>query len=277
MSSGIGEADELYSVEILDICGLSADYCWKGHAEEIRSRASLAAASDVATGKSPLRDASRPAATTGVTAGPPQPPTEYSSVSDETKVASSSAAVRQEIPQEEFVASDLPALDSDATQRIAEVLREARSHVSENPNETHVTQAMALYLDSIAWEYALIQSSTAFGAIIDGISAKARDEFAGDLAIAEDRKRYWIKEAQERAANGIVGRVIPIRVAAHQVQVFHDLELQFRALRRSRGDLQVVFFDEVRFNIFSENPDPTDNILARSSISNRRAGVFGIP
>jgi hypothetical protein len=140
-----------------------------------------------------------------------------------------------------------------------------------------VTQAMALYLDSIAWEYALIQSSTAFGAIIDGISAKARDEFAGDLAIAEDRKRYWIKEAQERAANGIVGRVIPIRVAAHQVQVFHDLELQFRALRRSRGDLQVVFFDEVRFNIFSENPDPTDNILARSSISNRRAGVFGIP
>jgi hypothetical protein len=75
MSSGIGEADELYSVEILDICGLSADYCWKGHAEEIRSRASLAAEND-ATGKSSQRDAYEPAAKTGVTAAPPEPPTE---------------------------------------------------------------------------------------------------------------------------------------------------------------------------------------------------------
>jgi hypothetical protein len=126
-----------------------------------------------------------------------------------------------------------------------------------------VTQAMALYLDSIAWEYARTQSSAAFEALIDGISAKARGEFAGDLAVTEDRKRYWINEAQERAANGIVGRAIPIRVAAHQVQIFHDLELQFRAIPGARGDLQAIFFDETRFNIFSNYPDPTDDILER--------------
>lgn len=36
---GIGQPEETYSVEILDICGLSADFCRKCQAEEIRSRA----------------------------------------------------------------------------------------------------------------------------------------------------------------------------------------------------------------------------------------------
>jgi hypothetical protein len=34
----LNEGDEVYSVEILDICGLSADYCRKCHAIEIRGR-----------------------------------------------------------------------------------------------------------------------------------------------------------------------------------------------------------------------------------------------
>lgn len=34
---GIDETEEIYSVEILDICGLSADYCRKCQAEEIRT------------------------------------------------------------------------------------------------------------------------------------------------------------------------------------------------------------------------------------------------
>jgi hypothetical protein len=220
-----GETEEVYSVEVLDICGLSADYCRKCQADEIRSGAVADGALD-----SPQRDAFQPEATSA---------------------------------EERLDDSQLPELAPDAAQRIAEVLKEARAHVSENPNETRVTQAMALYLDSIAWEYALTQSSTVFEALIDGISAKARGEFAGDLAVAEDRKRYWIKEAQERAANEIVGREIPVRVAAHQVPVFHDLELQFRALPSARGDLHAVFFDEVRFNVFSENPDPTEDILER--------------
>ena len=220
-----GETEEVYSIEVLDICGLSADYCRKCQADEIRSGAVANSALD-----SPLRDGSQPEATSA---------------------------------EERVDESQLPDLAPDAAQRIAEVLNEARAHVSENPNETRVTQAMALYLDSIAWEYALTQSSTVFEALIDGIRAKARGEFAGDLAVAEDRKQYWIEEAKERAANGIIGRVIPIRVAAHQIQVFHDLELQFRALPSARGDLQVAFFDEVRFNVFSEIPDSTDNILER--------------
>jgi hypothetical protein len=33
------ESNQLYAVEILDICGLSADYCWKCEAEEIMSQA----------------------------------------------------------------------------------------------------------------------------------------------------------------------------------------------------------------------------------------------
>jgi len=34
------ESNQLYAVEILDICGLSADYCWKCEADEVRSQAS---------------------------------------------------------------------------------------------------------------------------------------------------------------------------------------------------------------------------------------------
>jgi len=159
--------------------------------------------------------------------------------------------------------SHLPDLTPGAAERIADVLKDARSHLSGNANETHLTQAMALYLDSLAWEYVLTQSSTAFEALVNPIVSKARNEFPGDAVLAEDRKRYWITEAQERAANRIIGLVMPIRVVADQVQIFHDLELQFRAMPGARGDLQVIFFDETRFNIFSDYPDPVDDILER--------------
>jgi hypothetical protein len=123
--------------------------------------------------------------------------------------------------------------------------------------------AMALYLDSIAWEYVLTQSSTAFEALIDKIGWKARKEFAGDASVAEDRQRYWIREAQERARNGIIGLVIPIRVKAHQVQVFHELEHQFGSMTRQKGELQAILLDGARFNIWSSHLDSTDDELHR--------------
>ncbi len=38
IADGVGNAEEIYSVEIFDICGLSADYCRKCQADQIRSR-----------------------------------------------------------------------------------------------------------------------------------------------------------------------------------------------------------------------------------------------
>jgi hypothetical protein len=91
----------------------------------------------------------------------------------------------------------------------------------------------------------------------------ARDEFPGDLAVAEDRKHYWIKESQERAANGIVGSVIPIRVTPQHAPVFAELELQFRILAGEKGELQAILFDGTRFNLNSSCSDATDNELHR--------------
>jgi hypothetical protein len=38
LRDGADGVDEVYSIEILDICGLSADYCWECEADEIRTR-----------------------------------------------------------------------------------------------------------------------------------------------------------------------------------------------------------------------------------------------
>ncbi len=157
----------------------------------------------------------------------------------------------------------LPELTPDAAERIADVLEDARSHIFGNTNDTHLTQAMVLYLNSLAWEYVLTQSSTGFEALISGIARTARDEFPGDLAVAEDRKHYWIKESQERAANGIVGSVIPIRVTPQHAPVFAELELQFRILAGEKGELQAILFDGTRFNLNSSCSDATDNELHR--------------
>jgi hypothetical protein len=158
---------------------------------------------------------------------------------------------------------ELPALGSDAAERVESVLRDARSLLSGKPTETHTDSAMTLYLDSIAWEYVLTQSSTAFEALVDKIGWKARNEFAGDASVAEDRQRYWIREAQERARNGIVGLVIPIRVKGHQIQVFHELEHQFGSMPRQKGELQAILLDGARFHIWSSLADSTDDELHR--------------
>lgn len=225
---GDGKPDEIYSIEIRDLCGLSAYYCRKCQADEIRSRNSGAGSA------TPLGE-----------------------------------------PHERVSALDLPDLAPDAAERIRDALEDARSHVFGNTNETHLTQAMVLYLDSLAWEYILIKSSTEFEALINGIAQKARDEFHGDSAVAEDRKRSWIIEAQERAANGIVGKVIPIRVIPQHAQVFDELEHQFGAMPSEKGELQAILFDGTRFFIESSCSDATDGELHRMADSPRSGGSPG--
>lgn len=225
-----GETEEVYSVEILDICGLSADYCRKCQADEIRSR--LPVVVKVAV----------------------------DSFLDDAFHFEAAAPVGQEDRLDDTLLPDLPL---DAAARIAEVLEEAHSHASGHADEARVTQAMVLYFDSMAWEYLVTQPNAAFETLAAKIRSKAHNQFAGDGAVLQQRQSYWVNEALERAANGIVGRSIPIRIAASQTQIFQDLEAQFRNMPGARGDLRVVFFDEVRFNIFSDYPDPTDDMVER--------------
>jgi hypothetical protein len=154
-----------------------------------------------------------------------------------------------------------PALSSEAFERIECSLKDARSHSLGDP--THANEAMEHYLDSIAWEYVSTLRSKDFEALVDKISERARTEFAGDAVVAEDRKLYWIREAKDRAANGIIGNDIPIRSSSQQIQPLDALKEQFRAMPGSKGDLHVIFIDGGRFKILSDHSDSTVDALER--------------
>lgn len=157
--------------------------------------------------------------------------------------------------------STLPALTSEARERIARALGDARGHLKGAPDDKNT--AVLHYFDAMAWEYLSITSAAEFELLIGVISEHAESTFDGDSGALRDRKIHWVLEARERAANGIVCDKIPIRINPKQAPIFQSLQIQFRDLPSGARDLQAMFTDGGQSEIRPGPNDPSAYLLLR--------------
>ena len=185
-------------------------------------------------------------------------------------------------------ASTLPKLSQEAHKRIKQALEEAQARLRNavleralkaklkpasinkrlNDRKTLLrycsidlrTSAAVQYLDAMAWEYMTSMSATEFGALIGEISEKVSRAFDIDGVVVNARNQHWIDEARDRAANGISGERIPLRIDSKQVLAFRELQRGFSEMEKSGPELRASFADGGRVSIVTDGPyDPQRN------------------
>jgi hypothetical protein len=168
--------------------------------------------------------------------------------------------------------TDLSDLSPEANGRIARALNDAGASLkgTSNPAENQ-TSAMLHYFDAMAWEYMITRAVPDFEALADAVCEKAMATFNGSADVLGNRKRHWITEARERAANGITGERIPIRLSPMQAFFFQDIRPRFLFLQGQTG-LSAVFVEGGRKDIGGpEHPGARDHLHANFATLARRA------